>query len=353
MGTEEQSTEGERSAFETTAAYEQTTVEVYQEKFDKWVASPFKILWSDYRGRFGIVLVTIYILIGTIGVVIVPEPSLNQGDRFVQPFTDPEFLLGTDMAGRSLLSEMVHATPQMFQMIFAGAIFANLLGVSLGLMSGYLGGTTDKVIMTIADTVASIPGIPLLIILAAILEPTNPFLIGIMLSIQSWAGSARSLRSQVIPLATHEHVEASRAIGQPTSNLLVKDILPHLLPLIFIGFLGGATTIITASVGLYFLGILPRAAGLENWGITLNRAFQEPATMWTLDAAHWIIVPSVTIMGLTIALTLLAQSFDQVFNPRVRARHRARKHRPDEQIGDSDEGHFDSASAQQEGMGTI
>lgn len=323
IGTDDASVEtDEPSVFETTATYEQTKLDLYQEQFDKWIAEPVKILWSDYRGRFGLLLVTFYILAGTLGIMFVEQPSPNMTDQMIPALTDFAHPLGSDGKGQDMLSLMVWSTPDMLKMIFAGAIFGNLLGVSIGLFSGYMSGTTDKVIMTITDTVMSIPGIPLLIIMAAILEPKNPFLIGIILNIQGWAGQARILRSQVFPLVNTEHVEAARVLGQPMSTVIVKEILPHLLPYIFIGFLGGATTIVFASVALYFLGILPY--NNENWGVVLNDAYQQGA-IYSLELAHWLVVPLVTIVGLTVGLTLLAQSFDQVFNPRVRARHRARE----------------------------
>lgn len=317
MGTEE------ASAFETTATYEQSSMDVYEEKFDRWVGAPAHILWGDYRGRFGIIIVGIYLLMATVGVAVLPTPEPNMGPRMVKPFTTLEFILGTDGSGKGLLSLMVHATPPMLKMIFAGAIFANLLGVSIGLYSGYVGGVTDKALMSVVDTVNSIPGIPLLIIIAAIIQPTDPYLVGIVLSVQRWTGRARTIRSQVIPLADEAHVEASHALGESKSSLMVGEILPHLLPYVFIGFLGAATYIVFASVGLYFLGILPYTT--QNWGVVLNNAYQRSGAMYSLDAAHWIIVPLITIVGLNVGLTMLAQAFDQVFNPRVRARHRARK----------------------------
>jgi len=330
MGTE---TDGD-SPFESTASYEQTPLEVYQNKFDRAVGGPLGVLWEDYRGRFGILLVGFYVLMGTVGVALVPQPKPNMGPRYVQPFQDPNFILGTDGLGQGLFSLMVHATPPMLKMILAGAIFANLLGVSVGLYTGYVGGATDKAIMSFVDTLNSIPGIPLLIILAAILEPTNPFLIGIILSVQRWTGRVRTIRSQVIPLANEEHVEAARALGDSKSTVLVREILPHLLPYIFIGFLGGATGIVFASVGLYFLGILP--FDTQNWGIVLNFAYEQSGAMYSLEAAHWLLVPLVTIVGLTVGLTLLAQAFDQVFNPRVRARHRARGTDPGEEADEQE-----------------
>jgi peptide/nickel transport system permease protein len=310
------------SVFETTADYEQSALDYYQEQFDRWIGAPFSILWDDYRGRFGILVVALYILMGTLGTVLVPEPQPNMGPRLLGPFEHPNYILGTDGMGQGLLSLMVHSTPAMFKMILSGAIFGSLMSVTLALIAGYKGGTTDKAIMTVTDTLMAIPGLPLLLILAAVLQPRDPFLVGIILNIQGWAGGVRTLRAQVIPLADEAHVEAARAQGQPLSNLLVKEILPHLLPLIFIGLLGGAVGIVTASVGLYFLGILPFTN--QNWGVVLNYAYQSSGALYSLEAAHWLLVPLVTIVGLNLGLTLLAQAFDQVFNPRVRARHRRR-----------------------------
>jgi peptide/nickel transport system permease protein len=317
MGTDES------SVFETTASYEQSRVDYYQDVFERWVAAPFRILWSDYRGRFGILVVLFYILMGTIGVMVVPAPETHQGPILLEPFQNPNHILGTDGLGQDLLALMVHATPPMLKMILAGALFGNFMGVMWGLLAGYYGGTVDKVIMTFSDTARSIPGIPLLLILAAIFQPKNPFLIGIMINITGWASASRGIRAQVFPIATKEHVEAARALGQPVSTLMTKEILPHLLPLVFIGFLGGATSVVTASVGLYFLGILPFTT--QNWGVTLNFAFNESGALYDPSAAHWLLVPLVTLTLLNMGFTLLAQAFDQVFNPRVRARHRGRK----------------------------
>lgn len=316
-------TTDEHSAFDATADYQQSQLDYYQEVIDKWAGAPLKVLWDDYRGRFGIIVVLFYLFMGTIGTIVIAEPAANQGPQLIGPFQNPEFILGTDGLGQDLLALMVHSTPAMLKMIISGAVFGNLMGVTFGLVAGYKGGSLDKAIMTFTDTLMSIPGLPLLIILAAILEPKNPWLVGIILNVQGWAGGARTIRSQVLPLADEQHVEAAISQGQSLSNILMKEILPHLLPLIFIGFLGGAVSIISASVGLYFLGILPFTN--QNWGVVLNYAYQSSGAMYSLDAAHWLLVPLVTIVGLNVGLTLLAQAFDQVFNPRVRSRHEARK----------------------------
>ena len=331
------------TTFTAEADYEQTTLAYIEEQFDKWVGAPFRILWSDYRGKIGLSIVVLYVLMGTVApsFISAPEPT---GPILIQPFENMEYPLGTDGLGQDLLALMVHSTPAMLKMMLAGAIFGNFVGITLGMISGYYGGTTDKVIMTFTDTIGSIPALPLLLIIAAILEPRNPFLVGIILNINGWAGGARGIRSQVLPLVDEEYVEASRAMGEPTSNILLKEILPNLLPLIFIGFLGGATTIITLSVGLYFLGILPFTT--QNWGVVLNYAYQQSGAIYSIESAHWLLVPLVTITGLTFGLTLLAQAFDQVFNPRVRARHLGRER--SEEAAREQEKDVDAAAAQTE-----
>ena len=309
------------SPLRATSEYDSTPLEVYQQGIDSWIIGPLKILWSDYRGKVGLSILLLYILMGTVGTVLWPEPSIG-APYLAGPFESLAHPLGTTSNGSDLLGLMIHSTPDMFKMMIAGSIVGNMIGVTVGLVAGYSGGILDKTLMTLTDTFGSIPGLPLLLILTALIEPQNPYLIGIILNLQGWTGLARALRSQVLPLRNKEYVEASKTMGQPTSNVFLKGILPELLPYIFIGLMGGATGIVQASVGLYFLGILP--VNHQNWGVVLNEA-RVYGGLLTTEAAHWLLVPLVTLTLLTFGLTLLAQAFDQVFNPRVRARHIGRK----------------------------
>lgn len=339
MGTEDSTLDdGDTSPFQAQSEYDATAADVYRQLIDSWVIAPLRVLWSDYRGRVGLIIVLVYVLMGTVGTIFIDVPDVNQGPRLEQPFQTLAHPLGTTMLGEDLLGLMVHATPDMLRMMLAGAVFANALGVVVGLVSGYNGGNVDKVLMTITDTFMSIPGLPLLLILVALIQPSNPYLIGIILSVQSWAGLARAVRAQVLPIRKKEYVEASKSIGQSNSSILIKDVLPELLPFITIGFMRGATGIIHASVGLYFLGILPYES--QNWGVVLEQAYQQSGAFNNIAAAHWLLVPLITITGMTFGLTMLAQAFDQVFNPRVRARHQARKQSDTEEepIEDDDVG---------------
>lgn len=201
MGTDDTPID-DASPFQSESEYDATIMDVYEDVLERWVLSPLRVLWSDYRGRFGLIIVTFYLLMGTVGLVIVPQPQIGQGPNLLPAFHNMAYPLGTNDLGISLLGLMVHATPAMLKMMVAGALFGNFLGLAVGLFSGYLGGNVDKVLMTAADTVRSIPGLPLLLILAALFEPKNPYLVGIMVSITAWAGLARGIGHRCCPCAT-------------------------------------------------------------------------------------------------------------------------------------------------------
>jgi len=258
-----------------------------------------------------------YILMGTVGVAIVPRPS--QTSQVLLPwFEDMTYPLGTDNAGRPLLQMIVHATPAMLQLMLGGALLSSLLGIAVGTAAGYKMGMTDRILMTITDTAMNLPGLPLLIIIVAVLQPSNPFLIGVILSINSWPGTARSLRAQVLQLRSEEYVEAARAMGVSTSRNIQKNVLPTLLPIITLGFLGSMRGIIYAAVGLYYLRILP--TNYLNWGVMLNQAYTS-VNFASYRNIHYLMVPLIVISMIGVGAIMVAQAFDRVFNPRLRARY--------------------------------
>lgn len=313
----------EESPFRAESDFDATAMDVYEDVLERWILSPLRVLWADYRGRVGLIIVTFYVLMGTVGAILYPETEMLEYQRLQPALQSAEYPLGTNNLGENLAAKVVHSTPEMLKMMLAGAVFANCFGLIIGLFSGYLGGNVDKTLMTLTDTVGSIPGLPLLLILAALFEPQSPYLIGIMVSINSWTGLARAIRSQVLPLRKKEYVEASVSMGQPTSTVLIKQILPDLLPLFAIRLFRGATGVVTAAVALYYLGVLP--VDRSNWGYMLEAAYRNTGALTDPQTVHWLLTPIITITTLTFGLTMLAQAFDQVFNPRVRARHEARK----------------------------
>ena len=307
-----------QSAFEITSDVEMTRWDWFQAFVDESIVAPAKILWNDYRARIGTSILLLYILAGTLGVWLVDVPRATDGPRLLKPFQNPEFILGTDQVGKGVFATLIHSTPPILKMMIAGAIFSTAMAVVWGIVAGYKGGTWDRVMMTIADVIMTIPGLPLIVVLSAVITPENPYLIGLLLSIASWAGFSRSLRSQVLTLRQESYVEASRILGIKNYEIMLKDILPNLMPLVMVNFVTSARGVIFKAVGLYFLGILPFST--VNWGVMMNLAYKDGA-LFNPAKYHWFVLPMVTVVILSLGLILFGQGMDRIFNPRIRARH--------------------------------
>jgi peptide/nickel transport system permease protein len=308
-------------------------------RFDAYVYAPMMVAWNDWRTRVGFVILVAFTLMGTVLPKIVPQTSPMAGTPFTPPapFHDgwfqvgqatafgvsvpwPEFhmLLGTDVVGRDLWRLMVHSTWPLIEMILAGAILSIIIAMFVGTISGYKGGTIDGILMTITDIVLTVPGLALIMVLAAIFTPREPWMVGILLGIDNWPGLSRTIRSQVLSLREESHVEVSRTMGLSKFTIVRKDLLSQLMPYVSINLAGSARNIIFESVGLYFIGILPYS--VLNWGVIMNLAYNR-ADLRDLGEVHYLLIPSLAIIVVSLGFVLFAQGLDRVFNVRLRAKH--------------------------------
>lgn len=287
---------------------------------DRYFLTQARIAWTDWRTRFGIIVLGLFVFIGTIGVHIVPPAGINEAGTYMTWFQSWQYPLGTDNMGQPIHKQLVHSTPAILKMGLAGAIFAAGVAVVVGTIAGYKGGFTDYVLMLVSDILMVIPGLPLVVVLAAIWQPRDPFTVGVILAIDSWPGLARTIRSQVLTLREEAYVEASRSMGVSTGSILQKDVVPQLMPYVLINSAQAARGVIFASVALYFLGFLPYTE--MNWGVMMNEAYATGGALSNPQrAAHWLYPPMFALVLLSFALVLLSQGLDKVFNPRLRARH--------------------------------
>lgn len=287
--------------------------------FDRYLFAPMSIAWSDWRTRYGGLLIIFMAMLGTVGVAIVPEPSANVAQPYTPWLTNWEVPLGTTRLGSPVGRQVVHATPAMLKMAIAGAIAATGTAVILGTASGYKGGRVDRALMQLTDIFLTIPGLPLVVLLAGIYQPESPFVIGLILAIDNWPGLARAIRSQVLTVREESYVEASRVMGASSAKILRWDIVPQLMPYITINAAGTGRRVIFESAALYFLGLLPYSQ--LNWGVMMQQAYANGALANLAFAGHWLIPPMLMIMLLSFGLVLFAQGLDRVFNPRLRAMH--------------------------------
>ncbi|WP_254280609.1 ABC transporter permease subunit [Haloarcula marina] len=278
----------------------------------------FAILWSDIRARVGLLIIGAFVFLGTVGLLVIPQPEIGQAPRLLTPFENMAYPLGTNNQGQRMSSLLVYSIPPIFKMILAGAVFATTIATVVGTVAGYLGGFFDRALMTLADIQIALPGLPLVIVLAALFQPESPYVLGLIISVDKWGGLARGLRSEVLTLRGLPYVESNRIIGVSTPKILFSDILPNVMSYISINFAYQARSIIFQSVGLYFLGVL--SVTYQNWGITMNIAYNQGA-LNSPEQFYWLLEPMMMIVLLTLGMVLLAQGMDRVFNPRIRARH--------------------------------
>lgn len=306
--------------FETVSEVQPNRKERLQRLTDEYVLAPARVLWSDYRSRIGVVILGGFLLIGTVGPYFVPEPVYHGTEKFLPPLQEMSRPLGADNQGRGLLRQMVHATRPMLLMILAGAVFSTTVATMVGAISGYKGGPLDRGLMYFVDIIMTIPSLPLIIVLAASLQPENPIVIGLVLSLTAWASLSRTIRTQVLTLRNKPYVESSRMMGISTFSILSKDVAPNIMPYVMVHFVQAAKNIIFVSVALYFLGFLPAQTGTKNWGVLLNRAYNNGGLI-SPDLYYWFAIPMGAIVLISYGLIMLGQGTDRIFNPRIRARH--------------------------------
>jgi len=306
-----------------------TRLDRYRVIYNEYIYAPLAVIRNDIRGVLGLTIVGIYVIAGTLGPMFIEPTQTADGPNLLQPFQNMAYPFGTNTLGQDLFAQTIYSTTPILKMVIGGAVFTVVVATIVGTLAGYKGGLADRLLATVTDVFINLPGLPLIVVLATMIQPRNPFLIGVILSVARWAGLSRNLRSQVLTLRSESFVEATRIAGLPVSYIIIKDILPHLMPYIMINFVNSARKVIYAAVGLYFIGVLPYSA--NNWGVMLSTAYDQGA-LATPAATHWVLVPVFAIVILSLGLILLSQSFDRVFNPRVRAKHAQSDDREQEDI---------------------
>jgi len=234
----------------------------------------------------------------------------------------PQYLLGTDNQGRDMLSTILYGGRLSIMVGLAAVCLGMVLGVSLGLISGYVGGATDAVIMRIADVQLTIPGILLAILINGIGRAVLPlelreefaiYVVIIAIGLTDWPQFARVTRGATLMDANKEYVHAARFIGLPGWLILLRHILPNTLrPVLVIATIGLALAII-AEATLSFLGqgIPPTTPSLG----TLIRVGNE----YLFSGLWWItFFPAIALVVLVFAVNLLGDWMRDALNPKLR-----------------------------------
>lgn len=273
-------------------------------------------LWREAFGRLrgnkaavvSVIILILMVLISFIGPLLSPYSGNEINLRIANHPPATDYWLGTDKYGRDVLTRLMLAGRISLTVGLASMALSLILGTIFGLVAGYFGGWIDAVVMRVVDLLMSIPGLPLLIVLAAILSEfkvapeSRLYIVMLMLSFIGWPSLARLIRGQVLTFREQMFMKATDVLGLGLKSKIFRHLLPNVFPvLIVVATLGTASSIISES-SLSFLGLgvmEPNAS----WGNMINAAnnlvdFRNHWWLWAPPGvAVLITVASINIFG--------------------------------------------------------
>lgn len=278
----------------------------------------FRGFWDIYKGSrlgmVGIFLTLAFVVLALLAPWLAPyDPRALVGTPFLEPSRDHP--LGTDQVGRDIYSQLIWGSQISLMVGLLASAFSVAIGAAVGLLSGYYRGPPDSILMRITDLFITLPNLPFMLILAALIGRSVWNLI-FVIAITGWTGTARMVRSQTLSIKERPYVEAARSVGARDTQIILRHILPNVFPLIFANAIIGIVDAILAESGLSFLGLGDPTR--PSWGMILHYANEAGA----LATGRWwfIIPPGVCIMLVAIGFAFSSYSLDQILNPRLRKR---------------------------------
>lgn len=287
-------------------------------------------LWKEVLKRFlkrkmaiaGLLILLLVFLFSFVGPFFSPYMTAGTNSQAIHQAPSLSHWLGTDHLGRDVLTRLMLAG-RISLTVGIGAMFlAVTIGGILGILAGYYGGIIDQIVMRIADILMTLPGLPLLFIMAAIMSewqvPAEQrlYIVMIMLSLVNWPSLARLIRSQVLSLREREFMVATEVLGLRDKRKVLNHLLPNVVPLLIVTAtlsVGGA--ILSESVLSFFgLGVVPPTA---SWGNMINTA----NTLIDFTNRPWLwIPPGVAIFITVIAVNLLGDGLRDSIDPNMKGR---------------------------------
>jgi peptide/nickel transport system permease protein len=257
--------------------------------------------WMETAGAV-MILVLAIIAIGA--PLLAPhDPARAVANTFGDPAApSPAFPLGTDELGRDVLSRVIWGARISLEVGVAAMLVTTVIGVTIGLLAGFLGGTVDFLLMRLTDIMLAFPTLLLAMAFVTVLRPS---LINILMVIGlvSWTGVARVVRGETLSLTQRDFVLAARSLGASSSRMIIRHVLPNVMPVIVAMAVLGTSSTLLLDAGLSFLGLgVPPPT--PSWG----RMIEEATTYFR--TAPWLAAfPGLAIFYAVLGFNLFGYGF--------------------------------------------
>jgi peptide/nickel transport system permease protein len=290
-----------------------------EEKVEVKIPGIARTFLRNKMGVCGLFMLISIILVAIFAPQIAPyDPykivEANTSDVLASP--SPGHILGQDDAGKDVLSSVIYGARISLLVGFSASFIIVVMGGVLGMLAGYFGGRVDLIIMRFVDVILVIPQLPLMLVIIAV---AGRGIVNIILVIGflSWSYMARIIRAQVMSVKERTFILRARAIGVSHLAIMIRHILPQVVPMIFAELTLDVSYAIISESTLSFLGLGDPT--LVSWGSMLNRAFLRGAV--TLGAWWYLLPPGFALAWVTLGFTFFGNALQEIINPRLKTHH--------------------------------
>jgi peptide/nickel transport system permease protein len=271
-------------------------------------------LFKDYRFSFSFIVLVIILILAFMSNFSPYDPTLwNVVPRDMKP--SAEYLLGTDSNGQDIFWQATFAVRNSLIISLIAGLVSRVIAILVGMVAGYKGGSADRVLMFISDSLLVIPIFLIMVMFAMMVRKfMNLVVLGLLLSFFGWAWDARLIRSVILSLREREFTQTAILSGTGTIKLVLNEYMPFAMPLIFSTLINNIAWAIGLEITLAFLGLvnlnIPTLGTMLNWAIFYQSIL--------LGRWWWVLTPVVLSLFLFIALYWLSVSISEYLDPRTR-----------------------------------
>ena len=271
-------------------------------------------LFRDYRFALSFIVLLIIVILALLSIFSPYDPTLwNVVPRDMRP--SAEYWLGTDSNGQDIFWQATFAIRNSLIISLIAGLVSRVIAILVGMIAGYRGGATDRILMFISDSLLVIPLFLVFVLLAMMVrEHMNLVILGLMLSVFGWAWDARLIRSMILSLREREFTKTAILSGTGTLKLVWNEYMPFTMPLIFSTLINNIGFAIGLEITLAIIGLVdlmtPTLGTMLNWALFYQSTF--------LGRWWWVLTPVVLSLFLFIALYWQSVSISEYLDPRTR-----------------------------------
>lgn len=273
-----------------------------------WFLVLRKYILRNPRALIGIFIIVVF---SAVAIFADSLSDIDPNNIAFFPWETPssEHPLGTNSYGQDIFSQVVHGSRITLLVGILAGLLTSLIGTAVGLVAGYKGGAVSEILMRIVDVFLTIPSLAFTIVIASMLPQMTVTSTILVIGALNWMWMARSVRSQTLSESRRDYVDAARALGMSDAEIMFKEILPNIIPVITANMVMVITSAMLTEASLSFLGIGDPTS--ISWGKMLSTAFDNGAIIY--EAWNWILPPGLCIATLGYSFMLIGNSFLDIY----------------------------------------